>query len=334
MYTHPCITSNQLRPSPICQSQLGPSQEVEDGERQNAEISTKTFENGDDTNSKEPENMDTVENESNKEVTINNLNEDNHRQDKTLGRIFFVYRNERKEIIVNSTPSNSLHYELKCSNKNENDDDNVCPECNFAFSTRENLAIHLKNLHPQLELMDNCIKPEENSKFKCKQCPYISARPDCIKNHTKAEHDKIKNHVCGECGYVASQKIHLKRHIEGVHENIKHVCEKCGYAASQKGNLKTHIKAVHEKTRNHVCGECGYATSDKRSLKRHVDVVHKNIRNHVCEECGYATSTKGNLKTHINAVHENIRNHVCRECGYAAKVKGKLKIHIEAVHEG
>ena len=58
--------------------------------------------------------------------------------------------------------------------------------------------------------------------------------------------EKIRNHVCGQCGYAASQKPHLKRHIEAVHENIRnHVCGECSYASSQKSALKKHRESVH-----------------------------------------------------------------------------------------
>ena len=68
----------------------------------------------------------------------------------------------------------------------------------------------------------------------------------------------------------------LMRHIKSVHRNIRnHVCGECGYAASEKGTLKQHIKAVHEKIKKHVCGECGYAAAKKDTLKSHMISIHK-----------------------------------------------------------
>ena len=61
-------------------------------------------------------------------------------------------------------------------------------------------------------------------------------------------------------------------------ENIRnHICGKCGYAASQKSQLKTHIDGVHENIRNHICEECGYATTTKQNLKKHIDLKHEKI---------------------------------------------------------
>ena len=39
----------------------------------------------------------------------------------------------------------------------------------------------------------------------------------------------------------------LKQQIEAVNEKIKsHVCRECGYASSRKSNLNQHIESVHE----------------------------------------------------------------------------------------
>ena len=216
-------------------------------------------------------------------------------------------------------------------------EDQICLECNFPFTTSENLMIHLKNIHSKLEMSEassagndqinhnKSNKKIRGKRFKCKQCEYTSAHSGNVKQHIKVVHKK--------CGFTASEKSDLKVHIEAAHEKFKHVCEDCGYAAPKKQTLQRHIKAVHEKVKNHVCGHCGYAASLKGNLKVHIKAVHKNIKEHVCGDCGYAASQKSHLKTHIKAVHENIKNHVCGECGYAASQKRDLKKHSEAVHE-
>ena len=175
-----------------------------------------------------------------------NVNQENQSDKETIGQI------ERGEVSMDSKPSKSLQYESEYSKDTIYDDTNhVCPECIFPFSTSENLEIHTKNVHPNVEVISHrqSIKPRADKKFKCEKCPYRSSRPDYIKNHTKAVHEKIRNHVCGECGYAASQKGHLNKHIKSVHENI----------------------------RNHFCGECGYAASQNWVLKRHIEVVHKSL---------------------------------------------------------
>lgn len=54
------------------------------------------------------------------------------------------------------------------------------------------------------------------------------------------------------CGQAFGRKGTLKKHISGVHLNVrKHVCsyKGCGKAFTEKGNLKTHVMGVHLKTR-------------------------------------------------------------------------------------
>ena len=61
-----------------------------------------------------------------------------------------------------------------------------------------------------------------------------------MKKHIEAEHEKIRNHVCGECGYAASLKSELKKHIEAIHKNIK------------KWILRQPTTSLHGNIRNHV----------------------------------------------------------------------------------
>ena len=42
-------------------------------------------------------------------------------------------------------------------------------------------------------------------------------------------------------------KIRLK-HNKSVHEKIKYPCNQCEYKATEKGHLKTHIELVNEKS--------------------------------------------------------------------------------------
>ena len=250
-----------------------PKPEVEDNKGQNVEKSYIGFETGvpDDTLCNASADLDIVEHES--DEIIDEVNEENHMRKDIIGE------GKRKEILLDTTPNKSQQYESKSSYNTVQDDDHVCPECNIAFLTSQNLKIHLKNLHPKFYLINDreYIQQKGSRKLKREQCPYNSVRK---MEHIKSVHENIRNHVCGECGYAASRKDTLRRHIEGVHKNIRnHVCGDCGYAAKQKGDLKKHIEQVHENIRNNVCGECGYAASRKDSLKKHIKAMHENEEN-------------------------------------------------------
>ena len=46
--------------------------------------------------------------------------------------------------------------------------------------------------------------------------------------------------------YKATEKGHLLRHIESIHEGIRYPCDQCEYKATQRENLRTHINSIHE----------------------------------------------------------------------------------------
>ena len=229
-------------------------------------------------------------------------------------------------------------------------EDFICSVCNFAFSSNENLAIHVKNVHANPDLSEETQGEDEGLKQprdirndeiekgdfperlqKTIESKILPLHPE---THTKRELEREIDHKCKKCGKAFWDKSNLRRHIKSVHNKMKdHICKECGYSASQKIALKKHIKAVHDKIKDHICKECGYAASEKFNLQIHINEVHDKIRDHVCKECGYATSREVSLKEHIKSVHDKIKDHICKECGYAASREGSLKQHIKAVHE-
>ena len=60
----------------------------------------------------------------------------------------------------------------------------------------------------------------------------------------------MKAFKCKNCDYKTTQKGHLKKHIESVHEGIKPAnkfkCNICDYETVQNSKLKKHINSVHE----------------------------------------------------------------------------------------
>ena len=249
-------------------------------------------------------------------------------------------------------------------------EDVVCPECSFAFSTNENLKIHMANVHPNVEVSEESPRDDDQAneqsdhprvedispqdmkmspekklpeasynqdryKLRCEQCPYGTSRRSNLKSHIKAVHDKIRNHVCEKCDYASSQKSDLRIHMITVHKmgEKKFKCEKCPYTSAHKGNFDHHINGVHKKIRNHVCEECDYAASQKKDLRTHMINVHTmGEKKFKCDLCPYTTALKYHFNTHIKGVHKKIRNYVCEDCDYAAKDKSSLNKHIKTVH--
>jgi len=50
---------------------------------------------------------------------------------------------------------------------------------------------------------------------------------------------------CDNCEKQFTQKRHLNRHIQSIHEGIKYDCDLCDYQASRQDQLKTHLQTKH-----------------------------------------------------------------------------------------
>ena len=54
-------------------------------------------------------------------------------------------------------------------------------------------------------------------------------------------------YLCNECDKSFRDNFDLKRHVDGVHLNIRHQCDFCDYSFSYKGDLTKHTKRKHQK---------------------------------------------------------------------------------------
>ena len=250
--------------------------------------------------------------------------------------------------------SNQKKDAYQAHNPRKGNEEFVCPECSFAFSTSYNLRVHLKNVHPTMEVVEEIPSDDDllrehsdpprtedkvaltemkiasedslletnkrlnkNERFRCEQCPYGASRRCDLNRHIKVVHDKIRNHACEECDYTTSSKGDLDRHRRTMHKRMKnHACEECDYTASDKGNLNKHIKAVHDRIKNHACEECNYTASCKGSMDKHIRRVHIRIKNHVCEECDFAAIENNELRRHKLNIHNTGENKLKKfKCG-------------------
>ena len=124
-------------------------------------------------------------------------------------------------------------------------EDSVCNECNFAFSTGENLKIHLKNYHSDLKTIGGRLVTKDQVGKPINNSGSVRAikSPGQEKTKIKATYKKYK---CKECSYQSFKKSHMKQHIDTVHNNIRnHVCEECGNSYHTKSKLKQHIDGFH-----------------------------------------------------------------------------------------
>jgi uncharacterized Zn-finger protein len=65
-----------------------------------------------------------------------------------------------------------------------------------------------------MQFMENCINPEDNSKFyRCKLCGKISAHSFSLRRHLIIKHSKPTIHTCQFCSKQFQNQYSLQNHI-------------------------------------------------------------------------------------------------------------------------
>ena len=162
-------------------------------------------------------------------------------------------------------------------------------KCDYVASLKSKLKLHMFSIHKTGDRI-----------FKCEQCPYVTIYKSSLNSHVKGVHDKIKNHVCEDCGNAFAQKGTLDKHRQLVHKiGAKELkCEKCNFTSFSKEGIIRHIKVMHEEKKL-ICEDCGFGAVYKADLERHRICVHKiGEKMFKCEDCDYASYTKTLLKQH------------------------------------
>ena len=171
------------------------------------------------------------------------------------------------------------------------------------------------------------------------------------------QEDSNINHTCDFCEKSFINKIILKRHIKGVHENV--LCRFCNKSFGYNW-LSNHIKIVHEKIKAWKCNFCEKTCSKSGHLKTHIRSVHGNKEKNkakcvICEEefpqeyikehmkrvhegekvCGICKKHFRNskmLSEHRKNAHENLAGYECFYCPKYFNTKIYLKKHVKRVH--
>ena len=78
--------------------------------------------------------------------------------------------------------------------------------------------------------------------------------------------DRIKNHVCEECGYATTCKNKMEEHWDAIHNmgDKKFKCEKCPYSSAQKSTLNYH-RISTSNIKLHPSLDCHASTHDHRA---------------------------------------------------------------------
>ena len=194
-----------------------------------------------------------------------------------------------------------------------------CSKCDYYSEEKRKMAKHVREVH-------------NTDKIQCPKCE-IKIAPENLKKHIKRIHDRIFPFLCNTCGYKATDKFALKKHIESVHDGKRHICQICGIGVTSTTYLKKHITSVHEGIKPHKCELCDIRYPDQSGLRNHIRKVHEKLKPHKCNDCQKCYASLWELNQHISGVHEGKKDWKCSLCDKTFLSRGGLYLHKRSVHE-
>ena len=112
----------------------------------------------------------------------------------------------------------------------------------------------------------------------------------CRSEKYALKHYKHAMFLFYRCNYEATQRSHLKRHME-THDVIKrYACQHCDYSANTVGYMKIHY------TRSHKGEQFVYKEADVSALKSESQLYR-------CLSCDYLFGNLSDLKRHLKIRH-------------------------------
>ncbi|KAI8045591.1 zinc finger protein weckle [Drosophila gunungcola] len=176
-----------------------------------------------------------------------------------------------------------------------------CNQCGVSFSTVTQLHAHYRSHLPAK------LKPDNS----CPHCEKIFTTPGTLKRHIDGVHKQIKPYVCDLCGksfnYITGLKDHKLVHTE----ECPFECPVCQRRFKNKARLKIHSDTHSDKI--YECTICGVKLKTRRTFNKH-KLVHSDERQYKCDVCGSAFKRSKTLKAHL-ILHTGIRPYKCNFCG-------------------
>jgi len=248
-----------------------------------------------------------------------------------------------------------------------------CSHCSFVTTWNTSFSTHMRLNH---KIFKRKSKNSKNGKLIQNKKKLKSEESIRKKELEKLQFFYLSNNCtpkdCPDCEKTFSNTTNMRTHYNSVHRGIVFPCDHCDYKATQKGHLKAHIQSLHGKTtvcfcnlcdkkfsskpslRYHIynyhtvkkdngnfstvmesgkikCRDCDKEYLNRNNLLRHFNIVHKGFRVS-CDMCDFKAGEKSALKTHIQSIHEKIR-YDCSQCDYKATQKGHLKTHMKRQHD-
>ncbi len=277
-----------------------------------------------------------------------------------------------------------------------------CYICGKDFSRQEKVKVHIARVHPEVEYDRDRIKKGElikaleksdadkieKERMKCDGKETAapadsqtdstegaeaefgsSAATSSTKRPHKSYRDLERKFRCPNCKYVGKDVWHLKRHINEIHDGLKHFqCGNCNYSTSRKHRMISHMKShgelwcfycsfkisdvalFHEhltectklhRAASYSCTVCGEPFSVRRTYAKHMMESHRQVL-YMCDECLFVTLDVTEFSHHKDT-HESQGadrsqleggEHCCAPCGELFSSEDTLQQHVDEVHSG
>ncbi|KAL4235227.1 hypothetical protein ACF0H5_006865 [Mactra antiquata] len=182
-----------------------------------------------------------------------------------------------------------------------------CPHCDKVFFRASS------ELQKHMWIHDD-IKP-----FKCPLCSYACRSKNNLQAHM-LRHSKDKPFSCNECGKAYKSRTALRWHVRS-HFGKLFKCTKCPYEATQRSHLKRHMQ-THNVIKKYVCRECKFSANTLGFLKVHYARFHKDVN--VDELLNL-----GSTPVEISQVIDTFK---CMSCDYLFGNLTDLKRHLKTRH--
>ncbi|XP_017091330.2 zinc finger protein weckle [Drosophila bipectinata] len=199
-----------------------------------------------------------------------------------------------------------------------------CNICSKTYKKHKAFQRHMEEIHHT--------PPSESPQLECDQCGLSFSRASQLNAHyrTHQSSKEKQDNCCPHCNKNFTTVGTLKRHIEGVHKQIKpYECALCGKGFKYLTGLKEH-KLVHTDDCPFECPVCRRRFKNKARLKIHSDIHSSNI--YECTICGMKLKTRRTFNKH-KLVHSDERQFKCDVCGASFKRSKTLKSHL-ILHTG
>jgi KRAB domain-containing zinc finger protein len=190
----------------------------------------------------------------------------------------------------------------------------ICNACSQSFSSKEVLAIHLKEDHRDFSLVEKFSIPEEATQadleerpesptFECKDCAYTTKFRGSLYRHVTSAHSKETRFSCEDCGSHYAEHFELVRHVE-INSYVKEDGS-TGMKALKKNDY-SEMGSDEDPSFSNDTGEiviqcchlCKFKSDSQRNLARHIRTVHGE-KKFSCTNCEKKFASKRVLNQHI-----------------------------------